>query len=179
MQPKECPYPHRLPIHRHRPHDRARWQLSASVVTIVPFSDSIANSFGTAVISLDLASVAICASTRRCSQPQALTMCSADLPLARSNERRSTLPSIATTPWHRLGELRHEALKRCPELLRIKPAKQPAEGVVAGQTIEKLEETPQEGLLRPGKQPHVDCALPTAQHTARRGCGGFVLSRGH
>jgi hypothetical protein len=51
------------------------------------------------VISLDLASVAICASTRRCSHPQALTMCSADLPLARSNERRSTLPSMATTPW--------------------------------------------------------------------------------
>src|ERR1022692_2706707 len=30
----------------------ARWQLSASVVTIVPFSLSISNSFGTAVISL-------------------------------------------------------------------------------------------------------------------------------
>jgi hypothetical protein len=31
-------------------------------------------------------------------QPQALTICSGDLPLARSNERRRTLPSIATTP---------------------------------------------------------------------------------
>jgi hypothetical protein len=50
------------------------------------------------VISLDLASVAICASTMRCSQPQALTMCSGDLLLAPSNERRSTFPSIATTP---------------------------------------------------------------------------------
>ena len=65
---------------------------------MVPFSDSISSSFGTAVISLDLASVAICASTMRCSQPQALTMCSGDLPLAPSNERRSTFPSIATTP---------------------------------------------------------------------------------
>jgi hypothetical protein len=65
---------------------------------MVPFSDSISSSFGTAVISLDLASVAICASTRRCSQPQALTMCSADFSLARSKERRRTLPSIATTP---------------------------------------------------------------------------------
>ena len=78
----------------------ARWQLSASAVTIVPFSDSISSSFGTAVISLDLASVAICASTRRCSQPQAQTMCNGDLPLALSNERRRTLPSIATTPSH-------------------------------------------------------------------------------
>ena len=65
------------------------------------------------------------------------------------------------------GELRHEALKRCPELLRIKPAKQPAEGVVAGQTIGKLEETPQEGLFRPGIQPHVDRALATTQHAAQ------------
>ena len=78
----------------------ARWQLSASAVTIAPFSLSIANSFGTAVISFDFASVAICASTRRCSQPQAETMCNGDLPLARSNERRRTLPSIATTPSH-------------------------------------------------------------------------------
>jgi hypothetical protein len=30
-------------------------------------------------ISFDLASVAICASTKRCSQPQALTMCIANL----------------------------------------------------------------------------------------------------
>jgi hypothetical protein len=31
--------------------------------------------------------------------PQAVTLCSADLPLAVSKERRRTLPSIATTPW--------------------------------------------------------------------------------
>src|ERR1700721_2879509 len=71
----------------------ARWQLSASAVTIVPFSRSIAKSFGTAVISFDFASVAICASTRRCSQPQAETMCNGDLPLALSNERRRALPA--------------------------------------------------------------------------------------
>ena len=76
----------------------ARWQLSASAVTIVPFSLSISRSLGTAVISFDLASVAICASTRRCSQPQAETMCNGDLPLAVSNERRRTLPSMATIP---------------------------------------------------------------------------------
>jgi hypothetical protein len=65
------------------------------------------------------------------------------------------------------GELRHEALKRCPELLRIKPAKQSAKSVVAGQAIGKLEETPQEGFLRPGIQPHVDRALSTTQHAAQ------------
>src|SRR6202042_2059664 len=49
----------------------ARWQLSASTVTMVPFSDSIASNFGTAVISFDFASVAIWPSTMRCSQPHA------------------------------------------------------------------------------------------------------------
>ena len=39
--------------------------LSASTVTIVPLRHSIFNNLGTAVISFDLASVAICASTRR------------------------------------------------------------------------------------------------------------------
>ena len=42
--------------------------------------------------------VATWASTRRCWYPQALTKCSGDLPLARSKERRRTLPSITTTP---------------------------------------------------------------------------------
>jgi hypothetical protein len=65
-------------------------------VTIVPFKDSIANSFGTAVISLDFASVATCASTMRCSQPHVLTMCRGDLRLARSKDRRRTFPSIVT-----------------------------------------------------------------------------------
>jgi hypothetical protein len=68
------------------------------MVTMVPFNDSIASSFGTAVISFDFASVAIWPSTIRCSHPRALTMCKADLPMALSCERRNTLPSIATTP---------------------------------------------------------------------------------
>ncbi len=34
------------------------------------------------------------------SKPQAETMCNGDLPLALSNERRRTLPWIATTPSH-------------------------------------------------------------------------------
>lgn len=64
-----------------------------------PFNDSLSRSFGTAVISFDLASVAIWPSTRRCSQPQALTMCRHDLARAVSKDRRKTLPSIAMPPW--------------------------------------------------------------------------------
>jgi hypothetical protein len=43
----------------------ARWQLSVSTATMVPLSDSKLRNFGTAVISLDLASVAAYASNRR------------------------------------------------------------------------------------------------------------------
>src|SRR4051794_1877964 len=62
------------------------------------------------------------------------------------------------------GKLRHEPLKRLPELLRIEPAEQPTEGTVAGQAIGKLEETAQEWLLRPREQPHIDRTLPATQH---------------
>jgi hypothetical protein len=62
------------------------------------FADAPPPRFGTAVISFDFASVAIWPSTMRCSQPHALTMSKADRPLARSCERRKTLPSMATTP---------------------------------------------------------------------------------
>jgi len=76
----------------------ARWRLSASTVTMVFFNDNISSSFGTAMISFDFLSVAICPSTIRCSQPHALTICSADFSLARLKERRKTFPSIAITP---------------------------------------------------------------------------------
>src|SRR4051795_1853458 len=71
-----------------------------------PLSDSSSSSFGTAVISLDLPSTAIWPSSRRCSADQAWTICSGDLPVTRSNERRSVLPSTATTP-------RRLSAKRC------------------------------------------------------------------
>src|ERR671926_372823 len=60
----------------------------------------------TAVISFDASSVAIWPSTRRCSTAQALTRCSGDWPAAWSKERRSVLPSRATTPCS-------VSLKRC------------------------------------------------------------------
>ena len=65
-------------------------------------------------------------------------------------------------------KLRHEALKHGSELIRIKSAKQPAEGVVAGQSVGEFEETAQIGFLRLRKQRHVDGALTTAQNRAKR-----------
>src|SRR3954454_1751894 len=67
-----------------------------------------------AVISLDFASVAICARTRRWSQPQAVTICNADLPLAVSKERRSVDSNDTLGGF---GKPRHEALKAGAELV--------------------------------------------------------------
>src|SRR6201995_5519586 len=143
----------------------ARWQLSASTVTIVPCNDSIASNFGTAGVSSDLASVAICARTRRGSQPQALTMCNADLPLARSKERRSV---DRHHPLNGAGKLRHEPLKGRAEPLRIEQPEQTTEGVVAGQAILKLQKAAQEPFFRPGEAGHVHGTLAAAQHRAER-----------
>ncbi len=168
---------------------RGAWQCNASAVTIVPWSDSRRSRAGTAVISFDLASVATCASTSRCSHPQALTMCSADLPLARSNERRRTLPSMATTPGAAapdagsgrqaaalLGEPGHEAPERGAERLRVKLAEQAAERVVARHPVGERQDAPQarakrcerERLLGLREQRHVHRTLPAAQHRAQR-----------
>ena len=96
---------------------------------------------------------------------QALTMCRADLLLARSNER--------ATPCHRwpprpatARELRHKSLKRIAKLIRIEIAKQPAEGVVTGKTVGQGEKAAQKWLLGLGKHGHIYRALAAAQHAA-------------
>ena len=60
----------------------ARWQLSASTVTIVSFRDSIASNFGTAVISFDFSAQAVCPSDRPYSLAHTLTECNAPSPLS-------------------------------------------------------------------------------------------------
>src|SRR5208337_650505 len=71
-------------------------------------------------------------------------------------------------PFALLGETGHEALKRRPELVRIEHAEKPAERVMAGHAILKLEKPAQERLLRLGEQTHVHRALPAAQNRAHR-----------
>ena len=124
------------------------------------------SSLGTAVISFDLPSTASWPSTRRCSQAQALTMCRGESLAAVSNERQRVLPSIATTPG-RSGKALHEGGEAGPELLGIEPAKDPAEGVVAGHAVRQAEELPQEGPLHPPEQRHVGTALAAAEHSAQ------------
>src|SRR3954454_23560655 len=69
----------------------------ASRVTMLFVSDSVSSSAGIAVISFDLPSTSRCPSTSPCSLAQALTRCSGPCARPRSKERRSVLPSMATT----------------------------------------------------------------------------------
>jgi hypothetical protein len=140
----------------------ARRQLSASAVTMVPLRASILSSLGTAVISLDLASVAICANTSRCSEPQALTMCRAD-PVKR------TAQDLAIDGHHTLqvpGKLRHKPLQRIAKLIRIEIAEQTAESVVTGKAVGEGEKAAQKRLLGLGKHSHIYRALAAAKHAA-------------
>jgi hypothetical protein len=119
--------------------------------------------FRHAVISFDFASVAICASTVRCSHPHALTMCNGD-----SNERRSTLPSIATTPsicsqkpvmnrWNAAANWAGSSWRN--SRLRV--------SWWLGSPFVNLSK-PQERLLRSRILRQVHRALPAAQHSAKR-----------
>ncbi len=60
----------------------------------------------------------------RCSHPQALTICSGDLPLARSKDPRKTFPSMA------IGEKLDETLERDQRLAVIMNIASPARGGV-------------------------------------------------
>ena len=71
-------------------------------------------------------------------------------------------------PFALFGKARHEPLKRRPESFGIEHAEKPAERVVTGHAILKLEEPTQERLLRLREQAHVHRALRAAQNRAHR-----------
>jgi len=67
-----------------------------------------------------------------------------------------------------LGKTSHEALKRHPKLGRIEHTEKPAERVMAGHAILKLEKPAQERLLRLGEQAHVHRAAQNRAHRYRQ-----------
>ncbi len=99
-------------------------------------------------------------------------MCNGDLPAARSKERRSVLPSIATTP-------RKPSAKRCMKRVKqasngIEQPEHPAERVMAGDPVPQAKELPRERLLGRAEQRHVRAILAAAQHGAERDQKQFV-----
>src|SRR3954469_2276732 len=94
-------------------HGIQRWQPMASNVTMQLFKDSVSSSAGIAVISFDLPSTSRWPSTKPCSLAQALTRCNGPCARPRSKERRSLLPSIATTSrWTTAAKDCAQALKQ-------------------------------------------------------------------
>src|SRR5579883_1892364 len=73
------------------------WQPIASIVTRHPLMCRSSSRRGMALISFDFSSVLTCPKTRRLCVAHALTMWTNTLPAASRNERRSVLPSMATT----------------------------------------------------------------------------------
>lgn len=63
---------------------------------------------------------------------------------------------------NRIGEFRYEPLKDSAKPSRIEVPKQPAERVVAGHTVLKLEKTAQQRLFRFGEARHGHRALTAA-----------------
>lgn len=125
--------------------------------------------------------MAICPSTRRCSQPQALTLCSADRPLARSNERRGAFPSIATTPGsvsENVATNRWKAARNCSGSSRRNRRLKVS---WLGRSFSNFRKPRRNGSfatanaaprLRKGK--HVRRTLPAAQHGAQGDHQQFV-----
>jgi len=66
-----------------------------------------------------------------------------------------------------IGKPGHEALEAIAELLRIEPAKQTAERIVARQAVFQLEEAAQERLLCHRERRHMCRALAAAEDSAQ------------
>jgi hypothetical protein len=115
-------------------------------------------------------------------------MCSADVPLALSLALslaaglvaglvEGATQHLAVNRDHALaciGKPAHEALEAVTELIRIEPAKQAAERIVAWQAIFQLEEAAEEWLLGHREGRHMSRALATAKYGAQRDHQQFV-----
>jgi predicted transposase YbfD/YdcC len=71
-------------------------------------------------------------------------------------------------------KLRHKPLKRIAKLIGVEIAKQPAEGVVAGQAVGQGEKAAQKRLFGLSKQSHIHRTLTAAQHAAQGDHQQFV-----
>src|SRR5947209_13606745 len=83
-------------------------------------------------------------------------------------------------PLQLLRELPHKPLKGIAKLIRIKIAKQPAEGVMAGQAVGQGEKAAQKWLFGLSEESHIYRTLTAAQHAAQSDHQQFakVMQRG-
>ena len=141
----------------------------ASSVTMQFFKASWSSSAGMAVISFDLPSTQRWPSTRPCSLAQALTRCRGPCARPWSNERRSVLPSIATTSRSKPATSEPaQAREAGLEGVRVDQHEDAPEGVVRGNAVRQLQEGLQPGQLAAAIERDVVPALGTGDHRADR-----------
>ncbi len=87
------------------------WACIASPLTSRPSSASVSRSALAARVSFSPSATARCAMATRAPVPKAVTTWSAERPAARSKERRSVLPSMASTPSPALPRSSRKASK--------------------------------------------------------------------
>ena len=123
---------------------------------IVPFGLGVSSGSGTAVVSFNLAFIAICASTRRLLQPRAEPMCDGDFPLAQFDDGAArALPSIAATPLRIARKTSHEALNAAETTPGTEHAEQPLNMSWLGAPLLSLRKVRAERLLRLRRKDHV------------------------
>src|SRR4051794_29100931 len=145
------------------------WQPMASSVTMLFFRASRSSSSGMAVISFDVSSTQRWPSTRSCSLAQALTRCSGACSCLRSNERRSVLPSMATTSRSKPATSEPaQAEKPASNASGSISIKHAPEGVVRGDAIRQLQKAPKPGQLAAAVEGDVVPTLGTGDHGADR-----------
>src|SRR5215211_6469816 len=137
----------------------------ASNVTMQVFKESVSSSAGIAVISFDLPSTSRWPSTKPCSLAQALTRCNGPCARPRSKERRSVLPSIATTSrWKTLAKGLGPGAEAGLEGIRVDQHEDAPEGVVRGNAMGQGQEGLQPAQLVAAVERDVVPALGARDH---------------
>src|SRR3954465_8957307 len=150
----------------------------ATKVTMQFFKDSVSGGAGIAVTSFDFTPTSRWPSTKVCSLAQALTRCNGPCARPRSKERRSVLPSIATTSrwktsakdWaqalgpRRLGPGAEAGL----EGIRVDQHEDAPEGVVRGNAMGQGQEGLQPAQLVAAVERDVVPALGARDHRTHR-----------
>src|SRR4028119_1899382 len=145
----------------------AVWQPMASTVTMLFPRANRSRSSGMAVIPFDWSSTQRWPSTRSCSLAQALTRCSGACPCLRSNERRSVLPSMATTSRSKPAASEPaQAEKPASNASGVDQHEHAPEGVVRGDAVRQLQKGPEPGQLAAAVERDVVPALGTGDHRA-------------
>src|SRR3954468_23772903 len=147
----------------------ARWHPMASRVTMLSTRTNWSSKAGMAMISLDLSAPQRWPSTSPCALAQALTRCNGARSCLRSNERRSVLPSMATTSRSKpAASEAAQAMKQASNASGSISMNTRRKVSCRGNAVRQFEKSPQPGQLAAPVEGNVVPALGTGDHGADR-----------